>query len=114
MTDIQQLPLILNYRPQCGQHPTRGRGGKGRRREDKWRERERELTEAIELAVQGLHVARRRVRERADSLSDGTVYKHCVAWIEGEKSPMYNSSQPPQCQHKEQCDSSPKRKERNE
>ena len=72
------------------------------------RERERErLTEAVELAAQGLHGARRRARERADIPSDGRVYKHCAAWREEERTHSYNSSQHPQCHCIEQCGSKP-------
>ncbi len=37
MTDVQQLPLVLNYGPQCELHPTGGEGEKINRE----RERER-------------------------------------------------------------------------
>ena len=86
-------------------------------REDKWRERKRErerLTEVVELVVQGLHVTRRHVQERADSLSNGKAYKCCAAWREGERTQRYNSSPPPQCHCKEQCGSNPKKERERE
>ena len=93
MTDIQQLPLILNKRPQHRLHPavTRSRfrgqnGGEGEGNRGL-------LTGRVEGEGRGWHVARKHEQERADSRSDSGACRRCVAEKVAVLTQQYTCSQ---------------------
>ena len=109
MTDIQQLPLILDKRPQHGLYPavTRLRSQEWRRGR---RERESLLTETAEAEGQGWRGARKHEQETGGSRSDGEAYRHCVAEKEVVLTQQYTCSQLLRFHYRVQCDNTSEKK----